>query len=164
MKRCSSCRRDLEDSSFTKNRSMSDGLARTCRECHSAYVRRPEVAARMRTYAVRYRDDRPRERLLSACRDRAKKKGWSFNLTLDDIIIPERCPVLGIPLRLYRERRRAAPDIPSVDRIDPGQGYVKGNIIVVSWRANNLRRDATPEELRTVADFYARLSTFPPRP
>ena len=45
---------------------------------------------------------------------------------------------------------------PSLDRINPKLGYVKGNVQVISWRANNIKRDATAEELRLVADFVAR--------
>ena len=40
----------------------------------------------------------------------------------------------------------------TVDRIDSSLGYVKGNVWVVSYRANAIKRDATPEELRRIAD------------
>lgn len=49
------------------------------------------------------------------------------------------------------------PDSPSIDRIIPALGYVKGNVIVVSQRANTIKNNATPEELRRVADFYSNL-------
>jgi len=69
--------------------------------------------------------------------------------------LPEKCPVLGIPL-VYgmnsRENRFASP---SLDRINSALGYIPGNVVVVSWRANSLKKDATPTELRALADYYA---------
>lgn len=83
---------------------------------------------------------------------RAKKLGLPFNLGLADIVIPSVCPVLGIPLKYGVGKRTGAS--PSLDRLRPELGYVKGNVAVISWRANDLKRDATPDELRRVADWY----------
>ena len=41
-------------------------------------------------------------------------------------------------------------DRPSLDRIDGAKGYVKGNVRVISHRANMLKNDATIEELELV--------------
>jgi len=49
------------------------------------------------------------------------------------------------------------PNSPSLDRIDNSKGYVKGNVIVVSWRYNSLKKDGTPAELVAVALFAARM-------
>lgn len=40
----------------------------------------------------------------------------------------------------------------SLDRIDSSKGYVKGNIWVISLRANRIKNDSTPQELRLIAD------------
>ena len=42
---------------------------------------------------------------------------------------------------------------PSVDRIRGELGYVRGNICVISWRANKLKADATAEELEAIAAY-----------
>ena len=96
--------------------------------------------------------------LISTARHRAKKKGVAFELRADDISIPEYCPVLGIPLIFSDMKNRH--NSPSLDRIKPDLGYVSGNIIVVSWRANDIRRNFRPDELKTVGAFYEKLLSF----
>ena len=44
-------------------------------------------------------------------------------------------------------------DSPSFDCFMPALGYVRGNVSVMSWRANHLKNDATSDELRAVADW-----------
>jgi hypothetical protein len=63
--------------------------------------------------------------------------------------------VLGIRLD-YSMGGGKRPDSPSIDRIDNSKGYVKGNRVVISMRANRLKSDMTLCELRALADFYAR--------
>ena len=82
----------------------------------------------------------------------AKKKCIEFNIEHTDFVIPEFCPVLGIPITPWALRH--SPGIPSFDRIDPRKGYVKGNVKIISLRANRLKSDCTdPAELRAVADY-----------
>ena len=109
-------------------------------------------------YAEKYKHSNPARYLFQVARLRAKRKGIEFSIELTDVHVPEKCPVLGIPLFLKERTKSNAvnPNSPSLDRIDPNKGYVKGNIQVISWRANNIKRDATPEELRLVADFVSR--------
>lgn len=66
-------------------------------------------------------------------------------LAVMDIAIPEFCPLLG--LRLSFSSDCTSPNQPSLDRINSALGYVKGNVQVVSLRANLLKRDATLEEM-----------------
>jgi len=79
---------------------------------------------------------------------RAKQLGLPFNIHYTDIIVPEVCPVLGI--KLDRKTRETSP---SLDRIIPDLGYVKGNISVISMRANRLKQDATLEELKALVSY-----------
>jgi hypothetical protein len=91
-------------------------------------------------------------KLFWAAASRARSLGLPFDITVDDITIPSVCPVLGFPIVVTHNALQY--DSPSVDRIIPGDGYVKGNIVVVSWRANKLKNDATMAELKAVVDFY----------
>lgn len=88
-----------------------------------------------------------------AARGRARKHNTPFNLGIEDIIIPPFCPILGIPL----ERRGVLTDnSPSLDKLIPELGYVKGNVRVISQRANRIKSDANVAELRAVADWLER--------
>ena len=91
--------------------------------------------------------------MLNSARYRAKKRVMEFNIEKSDIIIPSCCPVFGFPLETSGDVGRSDAS-PSLDRIDNKLGYVKGNVIVVSWLANRIKNDATPGQLRKVADFY----------
>lgn len=105
-------------------------------------------------YQTCYRKQNPEKVILGRAKYRAKKKGVPFNLELEDIVIPARCPVLDIPLMVNEGGAHSACHSPSLDRIDPEKGYVKGNVIVISTKANRIKNDATPEELLKVASFY----------
>lgn len=93
----------------------------------------------------------PVKSLLPTIKSRAKKQGVPFDLTEEDILIPDMCPVLGIPLSKRGGKR--TDNTPSVDRIVPSLGYVKGNIKIISWRANRLKCDATLEELEKLVRY-----------
>lgn len=67
--------------------------------------------------------------------------------------MPIYCPVLGIKLVPGGQIKDHSP---SLDRIDNTKGYVKGNVHVISDRANRLKSDGTPEELMKVALYFQR--------
>jgi hypothetical protein len=99
--------------------------------------------------------------LLAAKRYQCRKAGLPFDLTPEDIVIPDVCPVLGIPI--YRGPGRARgwgprDNSPSIDRFVASAGYVRGNVRVISYRANRLRCDATVEELEKVLAYAQELS------
>lgn len=88
-----------------------------------------------------------------------KRDDIPFELAFNDIAWPAQCPVLGIELDYRRGVKggRASPHSPSFDRIDPALGYVSGNVIIVSNRANTIKSNAAPRELFSVWNFYAKL-------
>ena len=97
----------------------------------------------------------PRASMLTNAKVRAAKQGVPFNLGIDDLCIPKVCPVLGIDLYVGQT---TGPNSPTLDKIKPALGYVVGNIVVVSHLANRIKSDATPEQLRRVADYYGGLN------
>lgn len=98
--------------------------------------------------------DKRVSRMLQNVKRRAKELNLKFTLTVNDIDIPKFCPVIGIPIEIDAINR---DNWPSIDRIIPSLGYVKENIIVVSYRANRIKNDATINELELIAAFYNQL-------
>lgn len=88
--------------------------------------------------------------MLRRAKRRAVDAGFEFNLELEDLLpLPEVCPVLGIPLRIS-----AGPQDPfahSLDRMDNSKGYIKGNVAVVSYKANRLKNDGSASEHEKIA-------------
>jgi len=122
------------------------------RERHNA--QRVEYCARNREkIRARHREWHrlfPERKMFNQAKTRAKYRGLAFEIDLSDLLpLPDKCPVLGIPLR--KGVGSNDPNSYSLDRIDNSKGYVRGNVIVMSRRANVLKRDATIEELRALA-------------
>ena len=93
--------------------------------------------------------------MLNNSKQRAKVAGLKHTLTIDDIIIPDYCPVLGIKLETGDRKRKG--NAPSIDRIDNSKGYTKENIMVISNKANMIKNDATIDELIMIGNFYRNL-------
>jgi hypothetical protein len=88
----------------------------------------------------------------NSARNRAVKAGLQFTIEPEDIIIPEVCPVLGIPL-VPGGGRENKNNSPSLDRFDNTKGYTKENIRVISWRANSLKSNGTLEEMQAIVAY-----------
>lgn len=92
-----------------------------------------------------------RKSLLEAAQNRARTKSLPIDITVEDIFIPGICPVLGI--KLVRGKGRFIPSSPSLDRIDPSLGYIRGNVQVISSKANAMKSDASREQLLKFAEW-----------
>lgn len=97
--------------------------------------------------------------LLRSARAGARGRNFAINITAADLEIPAVCPVLGIKLALPGQGKRTA-NTASVDRVDSSKGYVTGNVRVISWRANLLKRDGTLDELRRIARYVEEHISF----
>ena len=107
-------------------------------------------------YCTKYRENHREKILYGQARYRAKRKGIKFDLEVSDIVIPRLCPVLKIPL--VRNNRQAGPraSSPSLDRINNDLGYIKGNVQVISHKANTMKHCATDSELVLFANWVKR--------
>lgn len=86
-------------------------------------------------------------------KSRARKNSIPFDLELEDVISPEVCPILGIPIFERHGKIGPMQNSPSVDRIIPEKGYVKGNIRVISQKANAMKQDCSEKELIKFAEY-----------
>jgi len=98
-----------------------------------------------------------KNRLLNAARARSKKSGFAFDISIDDFDIPEFCPLLNIPLFVAEGRKAVKPNSASLDRIDSTKGYVKGNVWIISFKANTMKSNSTLEEFLLMAKNWKRL-------
>lgn len=96
--------------------------------------------------------------LLNRAKNRASAQKLPFSLELEDIIIPNTCPVLGIPLNYAKGAKGGKDNSPSLDRITPSLGYTKENVIIVSNLANRIKTNANLDQIKRVYDFYLELS------
>jgi hypothetical protein len=115
----------------------------------------PEYVDKIKIRVRERRLGNPEWYLWDKARSRAKKGQLPFNIEVKDVIIPEVCPILEMPLKVLGLRN--GHQCPTIDRVDNSKGYVKGNIVVISYRANSIKRDATLDELEKLVEFYHKL-------
>ncbi len=114
-----------------------------CRFCNAAY---------MRSYLSKMRQEHPDKALLERARKRARRRGVRYSLRRSDITMPTMCPVLGLPIVTGGTRASTSP---SLDRIDPSQGYLPGNVRVISDRANRLKGHRDLQDIQRLSQFGA---------
>ena len=87
---------------------------------------------------------------------RATLRGLPFNLTSSYVlsITPDRCPVFDTPFT-FMGNSKLGPTSASIDRLDPALGYVEGNVVVVSVKANAIKNAYGANDIRRVADWLA---------
>lgn len=155
------CRRGLPDSMMEKNREgyLVSETHRQCTVCGSIFQRygknmthcKPCNSNRVK------RDQSAEQKMLQRARNRSKLRGIDCSITLEDIKIPKYCPILNILLESHSGSPGGRPNSPALDRIDNIKGYVPGNVWVISHRANQMKTDATVEELKLFAKWVETL-------
>ena len=94
------------------------------------------------------------QRLYRAAKHRASANGYPFDITVADISVPDRCPVLDIPL--IQGKGKFTKNSPTLDKLIPKLGYVKGNINVISRLANVIKQDVDGATILKVAEWTLR--------
>ena len=141
-KGCRTCRQVLPFDSFGPHARGKFGLNQVCNPCRALKA--------TKDYA-----SRPYERIIyDRAKSRARRKGLPFEITVEDIVIPDTCPVLGIPL--VRAEKLMTDNSPSLDRLNPDLGYVRGNIAIISNRANRIKSNASIRELLAIAHWMGK--------
>jgi hypothetical protein len=144
-----------------------------CFNCYDKWLYRKDPKARavkhrswsqknkdhLQSYQIAWRQANPVCYALMRIKANARKRGIPFDLTESDLraVWTEVCPVFGISLVMNSERKNNSL---SVDRIDNSVGYVRGNVCVMSWRANKLKADASLKELETLVTYMRSLQSL----
>ncbi len=154
---CYKCKEKKRYEDFRENPIKDDGLHYNCKECEKnhrndskEFVSMSKTSEYRKNATIRNRINNFKAWILYGTRHSAKRRNLEFNLTIEDIIIPEYCPYLNVKLTRNVGKGKT-PTNPSIDRIDNSKGYIKGNVMIVSDLANRLKGRATSEELITFA-------------
>ena len=145
---------------FPRCKTVRDGAKSYCKQCHCKYQKAKRDENRLK-YQFKA--------LVSDSKQRAKKKNLPHDIDVDYLqsIATEYCPYQGVKLRWAKishdeEFGTCSPNSPSIDRIDSSKGYVRGNVVIVSLRANTIKQDATEQELielgRRIAQFKMKMA------
>jgi hypothetical protein len=133
---CTKCGEVKLFEAFHKHSQCTGGYNSVCKQCRGPVSKN------------KYQEESQEQRIWYRAKGRAKRNNLEFNIEVNDILIPEKCPVFDFTLKVND------PDCtPSIDRINPALGYVKGNIQIISNRANRIKNNATWEEILLVANF-----------
>ena len=126
------------------------------------YAQQPHVKEKIKGYIAKYRTKARIFGLIRSALNRCKKSGMEcdkdYLLSLRPLR-PEFCPCCKRPLDYAAggtSSRTPRHDAPSLDRIDTTKGYVRGNVDIICWRCNALKRDGTLSELRAILDYMER--------
>jgi len=146
VKTCASCGKEKALSAFGKDKQKKDGLRAYCRVCMKAKGT-SEGAKKAQT---KFTDNNPESVMYSNAKQRAKREGLPFNLKPTDIDIPDVCPALGIPMKRSNVISEGSP---TLDKVIPELGYIRGNIVVISNLANRMKSNHTSEQLQLVVNY-----------
>ena len=110
---------------------------------------------RSRTHYAKLRTSDPVALLLKGAKDRSRVQGVPCLITREHIVIPDVCPILGIPivLNVLGNDGGKRDNSPSLDKVHPELGYVPGNVRVISNKANRLKADNTVETLTAIIKY-----------
>jgi hypothetical protein len=74
---------------------------------------------------------------------KARELNVAFDMRPEDLQLPTVCPFTLLPFDFGPKNGKAGPQSPSVDRIKPDRGYVRGNVRVISLQANAAKSNIT---------------------
>lgn len=188
IKKCAKCGEEKSFEEFNKAKGRKDGLNPYCKACCREYrnVNREKILAQKKAHYYenveilreknrqKYQKNKGRyrqsqvdyysdpnnwlKRMLMKSKERAREVGLEHNLTIEDLPNPPKtCPYLNIELT-YCLGKGQLPSNASLDRIDSEKGYVKGNVQIISRKANTMKNNASNKELLEFAKNVIRLS------
>lgn len=159
---CGACKAMHPRSAFGRDRNTPEGLAYACKAVVSRRNKAAHINAReannarhVRTRAARKAGpasiDWAMKKLVSDARRCAEDRCLPFSIDATAIPRPTHCPVFGIEL-VYQAKGKRLPNSASLDRFDSQRGYTSDNVWVISWRANQIKSDATLSELQALCN------------
>lgn len=114
-----------------------DGTVRDCTNCRTKFIKTSKTVTLCNECNSRRVSDwkNIEYKMWNRAKQRSDKSGIEFSITPQDIIIPEFCPYLDLPLVVHKGSAGGRPNSPALDRVDNSKGYTKNNIQVISHLA-----------------------------
>lgn len=164
-KKCTKCGIKKARKQFSRDKKLATGLKSQCKDCISKhqYEKRkncPPDKEKERQVSIawyaNFKKNNPKEcirrRLFHSAKKRAKLGNLPFNITKEDIVFGDFCPVFGT--KFVYDANAHCSISPSLDKIIPSKGYVKGNICVISFRANHIKSNVSLEDFQKLTRWY----------
>lgn len=162
MKICNVCKIEKPFDDFGKEERRKSGYRSTCKPCerYRTKVFREQNPDHGKKWVSENKDKVRKikqrqhhshsmaQHLWIGAKRRARENNYPFDIEIEDIVVPEFCPLLNIPM--FKVGKVKTSNSPSLDKVIPSRGYVRGNIQVISFRANSLKSDATLDELKSI--------------
>lgn len=161
MKICRKCKQTKLAEEFQVDNRLPSGRTMLCRVCAAKEANdwhkanREHHNKKMKVWRDADKIMNMGKYLFRIAKRRAKETSRAFTIHYSDVIVPEFCPALGMKLEFTPGKY--SPNCPSIDALIPEKGYIPGNIAVISHRANSIKNNATPEELRKIADWLEKV-------
>lgn len=133
---CSVCLEYKHYSEYHRHKGCKFGFNTVCKYCRRSVSK------------TNYNSVTLESRILDRAKSRATRKGLDFNLELSDIVVPDVCPVFGTAFSVGNNDTAA-----SIDRIDCSKGYIKGNIQIISNKANRMKSNGSLEDIEKLLKF-----------
>ena len=163
---CIKCKEHKQSSEFSNDKSKKDGLDYKCKSCRKEYN---DNRCRFRVWFINKKSH-------------AKADGTEFTIEPEDILnvkIRETITIDGRGRKHYSWEATEYPKVcskwgieldwgmnglnwnsPSLDRIDPTKGYVKGNVRLVCQSYNGAKSNCPPDKWDVVEKNMARFVLF----
>lgn len=111
----------------------------------------PAYAASQRETARQWRSNNLTRTMHNSAKNNSVARGLEFSIEISDITVPETCPVYGFLLdtRSGKRNDRSA----SLDRVNNDKGYIPGNVVVISWKANRDKRSLSYSQVLSLASY-----------
>ena len=109
-------------------------------------------------YQSKTKEDAHIEIMYKGALQRARKDRIPFDIDIEYLksIKTDRCPIFDMELswgKIGEGHKNMAESSPSLDKIKPEYGYIKGNVCIISSLANTIKHNVGYEELYKVADW-----------
>jgi len=167
---CTRCQKLKPLDLFHRDRSLKDGRRAYCKECLSEYYRsRPDKnkeqrkiyrdnnREKIRKIGISYRSTTRGQAsaLHKTAQQRATKLGVPFSLPPEWVIqriLYGKCEVTDLPFDIKQKGKRfLSPFAPSIDRIDPAEGYVPSNCRMVVWGYNAAKGQGNDDDVLKIS-------------